>query len=172
KECDGIKLEIRNYPREMEFLNPDIPAVFLDVRGEDFVEGRSRANRAEVEAVVRIARTLKRLGIRSERIGIITPYKAQRNRIAEELKDEKLEVNTVDSFQGREKDVIIFSVTSTGNMDFVSDENRLNVAFTRARKKLIVVGNAESIEKISGGLLYKYLMYVRNLNGFFKWQMR
>jgi len=172
KECDGIKLEIRNYPREMEFLNPDIPAVFLDVRGEDFVEGRSRANRAEVEAVVRIARTLKRLGIRSERMGIITPYKAQRNRIAEELKDEKLEVNTVDSFQGREKDVIIFSITSTGNMDFVSDENRLNVAFTRARKKLIVVGNAESMEKMSGGLLYNYLMYVRNLNGFFKWQMR
>ena len=54
----------------------------------------------------------------------------------------------VDAFQGREKDVIIFSVTSTGNMDFVSNPNRLNVAFTRAKKKLIVVGNGRAIYKL------------------------
>ena len=173
KECERIKLEIRGYPVDMEFLNPDIPVVFLHVNGDEGVEGGSRYNSAEVLAVDKLVRTLKRLGIDGTRIGVITPYRAQRNRIAESLKDDRVEVNTVDSFQGREKDVIIFSVTSTEDMGFVGDENRLNVAFTRARKKLIVVGNAESIERSqsAAGLLYKYVLYARDLGGFFKWRI-
>jgi superfamily I DNA and/or RNA helicase len=55
------------------------------------------------------------------------------------------EVNTVDSYQGREKEVIVFSATGTRDMGFVEDANRLNVALTRARRKLIVVANSESL---------------------------
>jgi len=67
--------------------------------------------------------------------------------------------------------VIIFSVTSTENMKFVSNPNRLNVAFTRARKKLLVVGNGNSIYKAKG-LLYKFLEYVHELGGIYDWERK
>ena len=70
-----------------------------------------------------------------------------------------VEVNTVDSYQGREKDVIVFSTAATRNLGFAEDPNRLNVAFTRAKKKLIVLANRATIEN-TGDLLKKYLSYV------------
>jgi superfamily I DNA and/or RNA helicase len=73
------------------------------------------------------------------------------------------EVNTVDSYQGREKEVIVFSATGTRDMEFVEDVNRLNVALTRARRKLIVVGNCNSLG-LSRGLLEQYMIYAVNIH--------
>ena len=81
-------------------------------------------------------------------MGVITPYKAQRNRIKEMVDLTDIEIGTIDSFQGREKDIIIFSITATEDLKFVAHPNRLNVAFTRARRKLIVVGNLNSVNKV------------------------
>jgi len=165
--CKGIKLNIKSYPKNMEFLNPDIPVVFLHVDGmESMREDGSRFNESEARLVTRIVRALKDLGVKSENIGVITPYRAQRDYIKELIKDEKLEVNTVDSFQGREKDIIIFTITSTKDMSFVEDENRLNVAFTRARRKLIVIGNAKSIHE-KHKLLSKFVSYAKERSGYF-----
>lgn len=165
--CKSIKLNINSYPDDMEFLKPDLPVVFLHVNGMEFVRSDgSRFNEAEAKVVQRIVYTLKSLGVRDNEIGIITPYRAQRDYIKELLKDDNIEVNTVDSFQGREKDVIVFTITSTRDMSFVEDENRLNVAFTRARRKLIVVGNAGSIHE-ENGLLFAFLSYVKEKNGYF-----
>lgn len=160
--CREIKLRLPDgYPKHMEFLNPKVPVVFLHADGVEFMEkDGSRSNETEIEVVLEIFHVLKNRGVKSGEMGIITPYRAQRNRIKEVLKDEEVEVNTVDSFQGREKDVIIFSVTSTKDMSFVEDENRLNVAFTRARRKLIVVGNRESISR-QRGLLYNFIAYTK-----------
>lgn len=170
ESCKDIKLKIDKLPpKEMEFLDPDFPVVFVHVNGEEMSEDDgSRFNEAELGVVKKIISTLKGLGVKSEQIGVITPYRAQRNRIREALADDDVEVNTVDSFQGREKDVIIFSITSTNDLDFVEDENRLNVAFTRARKKLIVVGNGEAIAKRQKGLLYQFLSYVKERGAFFR----
>jgi superfamily I DNA and/or RNA helicase len=126
----------------------------------------SRLNEAEAKVVKSIIYTLKNLGVKNNEIGVITPYRAQRDYIKELLKDDENEVNTVDSFQGREKDVVVFTVTSTKDMSFVEDENRLNVAFTRARRKLIVVGNAESIHE-RHGLLSTFLSYAKEKGGYF-----
>ena len=167
KGCRNIKLNLQSYTREVAFLNPELPVVFLHVDGiESIEEAGSRFNEREAEATKRIVQILKDLGIESHEIGIITPYRAQRNYIKELLEDEEIEVNTVDSFQGREKDIIIFDVTSTQDMNFVEDESRLNVAFTRARKKLIVLGNANSINQYQG-LLSKFISYVEERNGYF-----
>jgi len=162
--CKNIKLNIRY--EEMPFLNGDLPVVFLNIDSNEYVENGSKYNEKEAKTTKRIVSMLKRLGLASNNIGVITPYRAQRNLIAELLGDNEIEVNTVDSFQGREKDVIIFSVTSTEGMSFVEDENRLNVAFTRARKKLIVIGNAKSIEA-NKGLLAKFIAYAKEKKGYF-----
>jgi superfamily I DNA and/or RNA helicase len=53
-------------------------------------------------------------------------------------------------------------------LSFVEDENRLNVAFTRAKKKLIVIGNAKSIEA-SRGLLHEFISYAKKKNGYFNY---
>ncbi|MEM4318136.1 MAG: ATP-binding protein [Candidatus Nitrosocaldus sp.] len=162
-----------DYPPDMEFLNPNLPVVFIHIDGREDVEnGGSRSNYAEVNAIVKIVYALIEHGVNSSEIGVITPYRAQRNKIREALSSkEEIEVNTVDSFQGREKDVIIFSITSTEDLTFVEDENRLNVAFTRAKKKLIVIGNINSIkreeQRRSLPLLSNFLEYVEKRKGLF-----
>lgn len=98
-------------------------------------------------------------------IGIISSYKAQVNSIKNRLIDiipdsalsslpdqpffsrRQIEVNTVDGFQGKEKDIIIFSCvrTSTHGIGFLADERRINVAITRAKQQLIIVGRAQAL---------------------------
>ncbi|OYT32707.1 hypothetical protein B6U96_18985 [Archaeoglobales archaeon ex4484_92] len=163
EECRKRILKIKsNHP----VLN-EKPVVFVHVEGEEEREGRSKFNSKEIEVCVELIRELKKY-LNPEEVGVISPYVAQRKRIAERVKG--VEVDTVDAFQGREKDVIIFSVTSTGSMDFVSNPNRLNVAFTRARKKLIVVGNGRAIYRFKDNMLYKFLEYVYELNGIYDWE--
>jgi hypothetical protein len=154
-----------------EFLDPKFPAVFVDVCGSECKESRggSRYNVEEVQAICSIVKILKWLGVRSEDIGVIAPYRAQQKKLKEDLKDEKIEVYTVDSFQGREADVIIFSVTSTDDLGFVEEKHRVNVALTRAIKKLIVVGNGKSIS--GTGLLAKYVDYCKTSNSYFPYEV-
>lgn len=167
ESCKDIRLNLKSWPQNMSFLNPNLPVVFLHVDGKEAAEsGRSRYNEQEVQVVEKIVNTLKKLNVGSQEIGVITPYKAQTIHIKEALKNEEVEVNTVDSFQGREKDVIIFSITSTRDMTFVEDENRLNVAFTRAKRKLIVLGNANSIRG-RHGILSNFLSYTEERGGYF-----
>ncbi|MBR4738661.1 MAG: C-terminal helicase domain-containing protein, partial [Bacteroidales bacterium] len=96
--------------------------------------------------------------IESERIdfGIITPYRGQARLIRRLLKMQHyfrrlrrhITVGTVDGFQGQERDVIVISLVrdnAEGNIGFLRDLRRMNVAMTRARMKLIIIGNAETL---------------------------
>ena len=83
-----------------------------------------------------------------EKIGIVTPYAAQvsyfKRMFANKRIYKGLEIKSVDGYQGREKEVIIFSTVRSnefGNVGFVADKRRINVALTRARRGLVVVGN-------------------------------
>lgn len=152
----------------LEFLRPKYPAVFVDVTGtecRESVRSGSRYNEAEIEIVELIVMELKSLGIRSCDIGIITPYRAQRDRIKKILKDKEIEIHTLDSFQGKEADVIVFSITSTDDMKFVEDKNKVNVALTRAIKKLAVIGNGKSV--VGAGLLSEYANYCKKNKSYF-----
>ena len=99
-------------------------------------------------------------------LGIITPYAAQArlirkqtDQIYERLRkrgipskfrsfgEEKFAVKSVDDFQGDERDIIILSLVRTGRSTFISDFRRINVAMSRARRLLVLVGNAESLEQ-------------------------
>ena len=92
-------------------------------------------------------------------VGVISPYNAQvqylKDRLAEhpELKDfaEFIKINSVDGFQGQERDVIYISLVRSnekGKIGFLSDTRRMNVALTRARKKLVVIGDSATLGQL------------------------
>lgn len=79
-----------------------------------------------------------------------------------------IEVKTVDGFQGREKEVIIISLVRSNpdeEIGFLDDLRRLNVALTRAKRKLIVIGDANTLS--SNETYKKFLQFVKEKNGFF-----
>lgn len=85
------------------------------------------------------------MGVKEEEIGIITPYDDQVDLISSMT---GVEVNSVDGFQGREREVIIISMVrsnSEGNIGFLRDLRRLNVSLTRARRKLIIIGDTGTL---------------------------
>ena len=85
-------------------------------------------------------------GLSEDEIGIISPYADQVKIIQDRT---PVEVKTVDGFQGREKEIIIISTVRSnpdGNIGFLSDLRRLNVAITRAKRKLIIIGNKDTLK--------------------------
>lgn len=114
-------------------------------------------------------------------VGIISPYKAQVVNMQEQLAamelDEttasKIAVNTIDSFQGQERDVIYISLVRSnenGEIGFLSDTRRMNVALTRARKKLVVIGDSATIGQHP--FYEKFLDYVNEIDAYhsaFEW---
>jgi superfamily I DNA and/or RNA helicase len=91
-------------------------------------------------------------GLTSKDFAIVAPYKSQVSNIKNHLSDsaryDQIEVSTLDSFQGMEFDVIVFSFTRSAyntKVGFLDDARRLNVAFSRAKKKLILIGNSETL---------------------------
>lgn len=114
--------------------------------------GSSMLNRREAEVVTSLIRVLTSHGKDHIDIGIISPYSAQvkllRDALLRERTPASVEVNTVDGFQGREKDIIIISAVRSNKekkVGFLSDWRRLNVALTRSRLLLIMVGSEVTI---------------------------
>ncbi len=137
-------------------LQPEKPVVFIDtsnIDADETLRPRSTSYENDLEAaiVTDIVKGLLESGLKSEEIGVITPYLAQVKLIRQKLEADSLgcEVKSVDGFQGREKEVIIISLVRSNiakEIGFVKDRRRLNVAMTRAKRKLIMVGNRETLE--------------------------
>lgn len=129
------------------------PFTFLDSAGKGWTEespegGESRRNPGEAERVVREVHALRASGVAAADIGVIAPYAAQVQLLRQLLPEEELEIDTVDAFQGREKEAICVSLTrsnETGEIGFLADVRRMNVALTRARRRLFVVGDSATI---------------------------
>ncbi|HIJ08230.1 TPA: AAA family ATPase [Candidatus Bathyarchaeota archaeon] len=137
-------------------------------------KGGSCLNRYEAVVALKIRHDLMRAGVPSDNIWIITPYRLQREIIRRAVRklgvsssrrnidstDEDLVASTVDSIQGKENDVVIYDLTWTpyeGSRQIsqaLADFRRLNVAMTRAKKKLIVIGD---LERLSGYPQYRAL---------------
>ncbi len=112
-----------------------------------FKDSKSYYNQAEINCVVKLVDDLHKQGINAEQIAVISPYKAQVNAMLKEL-EQRCEIDTVDAFQGREKDVVIISFVRSNlreNIGFLSDYRRLNVSISRAKKKLILIGNFNTL---------------------------
>ena len=174
--CYRKILVLKNKPK-LELLDHNKPVVFVHVLSKSSKANGSKVNEEEVKVTCNIVKELIRCGVDPTSIGIITPYRAQRELVIEELgnilKNKTVEVGTVDAFQGREKDVIIFSITDTSTFKFSIDSHRLNVAFTRAKLKLIVLGNVSAIaKKARGTLLWKFVEYCDEKEAVFDWQLK
>ena len=126
------------------------PVTFIDTAGAEYDEsiepdGLSKLNSREAILVVNLVRQLLDLGISSDQIAVIVPYAAQVRLLRSRLNLEGLEIDTVDGFQGREKEVVIISLVRSNDrreIGFLSDTRRTNVALTRARRSLIVIGDS------------------------------
>jgi hypothetical protein len=99
------------------------------------------------------------MGILTDHIGIIAPFRGQVAEIIRHLgTDSGITVDTIDRFQGSDKEIIILSLCNLSPPNILKDERRLNVALTRAKKKLIVIGNRPTEESIPLFQdLYKFL---------------
>lgn len=109
-------------------------------------DSKSIVNELEADISVSIARDYLNAGVSEDDIGIISPYADQVKLIQENT---PVEVKTVDGFQGREKEIIIISTVRSndyGNIGFLKDLRRLNVAITRAKRKLIIIGNKDTLK--------------------------
>ncbi|MDO4949707.1 MAG: AAA domain-containing protein [Bacteroidales bacterium] len=151
--------------RHRSILDLDTPMEWIDTSEEEEKEerqGESRVNTAEAALCIdRLKEYIERIGknrLLEEHIdfGIISPYKAQVELLRKLVKHDNffrpyrpyLTVNTVDGFQGQERDVIVISLVRSNDnrqIGFLSDLRRMNVAITRARMKVIVMGNADTL---------------------------
>lgn len=131
--------------------NNEFEAVeFIDTAGCGYEEvkeqnGGGISNPGEVSVISKVLQELQ-LQTNDQSIGIITPYRSQLSEIQQNILNE--DCNTVDSFQGQERDIIIISLVRSnenGEIGFLSDYRRMNVAMTRAKKKLIVIGDSATL---------------------------
>jgi predicted DNA helicase len=129
------------------------PLEFIDTAGAGYDEqqepdGSSRLNPREAELVAARVRALLDAGVGPRQIAVIAPYAAQARLLRERLAGDGLEIDTVDGFQGREKEAVVVTLVRSnpaGEIGFLSDVRRMNVALTRARRKLIVVGDSATV---------------------------
>jgi regulator of nonsense transcripts 1 len=175
-------------PNGVNWPSTMVPLAFVEVKGEEMraPDGNSIFNVQEAEECVRVVQKLLLSGDvkNAGDIGIIAPYAAQVRAISEEwnrkvtsdvklkntsiveadnpesAKDE-LEIRSVDGFQGREKEVIVLCTVRNNRQNqlgFVADPRRLNVAITRAKRGLIVLGHRDTLS--TDQLWQKWLQFV------------
>jgi regulator of nonsense transcripts 1 len=121
--------------------------------------GTSYLNRTEASNVEKIVTRFFKAGVQPQDIGIITPYEGQRSYVVSSMQAsgtfkketyKEVEVASVDAFQGREKDFIVLSCVRSNDhqgIGFLSDPRRLNVAMTRAKYGLVILGNPKVLSK-------------------------
>jgi len=139
----------------LDFVLQENPFVFIDTvdGGVEFKDktrkgATSKENEGEAQLVTDIVELLLNRGIKPEDIAVISPYDAQVGLIRKMLRVDDLEIKTVDGFQGREKEVVIVSFVRSNNygeIGFLKDLRRLNVSITRAKRKLVLIGDSKTL---------------------------
>uniref|UniRef100_A0A8C8GZA5 Upf1 domain-containing protein n=1 Tax=Oncorhynchus tshawytscha TaxID=74940 RepID=A0A8C8GZA5_ONCTS len=146
---------------DFQWPQPDKPMFFYVTLGQEEIasSGTSYLNRTEASNVEKITTRLLKAGAKPDQIGIITPYEGQRSYLVQYMQFsgslhtklyQEVEIASVDAFQGREKDFIILSCVRANEhqgIGFLNDPRRLNVALTRARYGVIIVGNPKALSK-------------------------
>lgn len=129
------------------------PMMYIDTAGAGWEEelepdGESKRNPREAELVRKKVGELIDAGLQGRDIAVIAPYAAQVRLLREQCDFADIEIDTVDGFQGREKEAVVITMVRSntiGEIGFLGDQRRMNVALTRARRKLIVIGDSATL---------------------------
>lgn len=159
---NGVTMQQR-IRKDVDFPWPvqDNPMMFWANLGNEEISasGTSYLNRTEAANVEKLVTRFFKAGVKPEDIGIITPYEGQRSYVVSSMQAsgtfkkeqyKEIEVASVDAFQGREKDYIILTCVRSNDhqgIGFLSDPRRLNVALTRAKYGLVILGNPKVLSK-------------------------
>ena len=156
-----------------QFLNPKIPIIFIDTSKVKYYEdevGTGCSNMQEAKYVAYIVSLFIKNNIKAKDIGVVTPYVKQKLLIKsflEDIKIKNVEIDTVHKFQGREKDIIIMSFAKSKKypfpqykLKFIENETLINVSITRAKRKLILIGNSKTL--CQSKLLNKIINKIEN----------
>lgn len=162
----------------------DEPIMFIDTAGCSFdekLDGTSTTNAEEAAFLVKHLVDLihqwdeRKTNENFPSIAIISPYKQQVQILKQFVTQaeisktylEKISINTIDSFQGQERDIVYISLTRSndeGTIGFLSDTRRMNVAMTRAKKKLVVIGDSSTLSKSK--FYAEFIAYTDKLAGY------
>jgi DNA polymerase alpha-associated DNA helicase A len=164
--AESVKLRLLSQlPGVKETEETSEPVIFYDTQGGDYAEkaeeenlaknrsvSESKSNEMEAAQVVLHVGKLVEAGLQADMIAVITPYNAQLSILSQALRERfpGIELGTVDGFQGREKEAVIFSLVRSNDkleVGFLAEKRRLNVAMTRPRRQLVVIGDSETISK-------------------------
>eukprot|EP01065_Artemidia_motanka_P011867 TRINITY_DN16479_c0_g1_i1.p1 TRINITY_DN16479_c0_g1~~TRINITY_DN16479_c0_g1_i1.p1 ORF type:complete len:1072 (+),score=275.63 TRINITY_DN16479_c0_g1_i1:96-3218(+) len=153
----GTPADRRRPPSGFRWPHRKIGLAFVPVDGGcEEAEGQTYSNKMEADSVVEIVRQFIAEGLKPEEIGVITPYAAQVRLLRRLLSEYAprteaevgLEVNSVDGFQGREKELIVVSAvraSRSGGVGFLSDRRRMNVTLTRGRRGVVICGHTDTL---------------------------
>lgn len=165
-------------------FSTDSPLSFVDTAGCGFdekSEGTSTTNPEEAAFLFKhLTMLVTELGAHYQpkdfpTVAVISPYKQQIQLLKEQLLHspallpyaDRISVNTIDSFQGQERDIVYISMTRSNTenkIGFLSDIRRMNVAMTRARKKLVIIGDSGTLSQL--GFYAGFISYAENNNAY------
>jgi CRISPR/Cas system-associated exonuclease Cas4 (RecB family) len=129
-------------------LDPSVVIGLIDVEGVEEYRAMTTYNQANLNVDLRLLEALQSAGLTLNQIGIITPYKEQQRLLAKAIGRTEC-IGTVDSYQGQERDLIILDLVRANprrEVGFTLQPNRLNVALSRAREKLIILTNMQTYQ--------------------------
>jgi superfamily I DNA and/or RNA helicase len=184
KELYGNRLKAHESVASRLLFPGDVPLSFIDTAGCGYDEKQEGTSTANPEEAAFLLKHLHKLAgdlagyypaENFPTIAVISPYKEQIRILTQLLQDspelmvyaDKIAVNTIDSFQGQERDVVYISLTRSnteGEIGFLNDIRRMNVAMTRARKKLVVIGDSSTLA--SSAFYADMISYAEQLNGY------
>jgi superfamily I DNA and/or RNA helicase len=184
KEFYSGKLKAHKSVANRSLFPGDVPLSFVDTAGCGYDEKQEGTSTANPEEAAFLFKHLHRLvgelagyyqAENFPTIAVISPYKEQIRILNQLLQDspelmvytDKIAVNTIDSFQGQERDVVYISLTRSnteGEIGFLNDIRRMNVAMTRARKKLVVIGDSSTLA--SSAFYADMISYAEQLDGY------
>jgi ATP-dependent RNA/DNA helicase IGHMBP2 len=190
KEFYEGKLHAHAVVAEQKLFEDDQPLVFVDTAGcgfEEKIEGAGISNPEEANAMLKhltayVEELLQHYKVDAfPSIAVISPYRHQVEWLKEQVPRiaalapvlHAITVNTIDSFQGQERDVVYISLTRSNSdsvIGFLAEVRRMNVAMTRARKKLVVVGDSATISQF--GFYADFISYAESVGGYISaWEL-